>query len=174
MGQNQWCHIWVVIHIHLPSISMFTRCQGFDPLPNPFTGPKVPTLHSWWSSWCNVPPVQARQRTGSERIQVGSRVSSWRTSVSYGPGWIIWTVQIHIELLNRFTDWTSAGKVVFFCQTTLQEMAFHKNIAPKRLSQRWNHKRRRPASRLGMEMGNGDSMENYLWNITDDLYNVGI
>ena len=33
MGQNLWYHIWVVIHIHLPAILMFTRCQSFDPSP---------------------------------------------------------------------------------------------------------------------------------------------
>ena len=29
MGQNLWYRIWVVIHIHLPAILMFTRGTGF-------------------------------------------------------------------------------------------------------------------------------------------------
>ena len=34
MGQNLWYHIWVVIHIHLPAILMWTTgVQGFDPIP---------------------------------------------------------------------------------------------------------------------------------------------
>ena len=32
MGQNLWYHIWVVIHIHLPAILMFTRGTGFWPI----------------------------------------------------------------------------------------------------------------------------------------------
>ena len=40
MGQNLWCHIWVVIHIHKSHLEIDVhrcsrgRCQGFDPLPH--------------------------------------------------------------------------------------------------------------------------------------------
>ena len=40
MGQNLWYHIFVVIHIHLPSILMFTRIPRFWPMATSSTHPE--------------------------------------------------------------------------------------------------------------------------------------
>ena len=80
-------------------------------------------------------------------------------------------------LLNRWKKTSKyGGSFVFLCffkNITIVRVGISK-LALKRLSQWWNHKFRRPASRLGMEIRNEDSMENHLWNITVDLIRINL